>query len=389
MAHMAIKEGTLSIAQVPRADIHRGGVDGDAGDRLKQPKRLTRRDTLGVETMKGQNRQSLVDRVHAEGVHEVNIDSGQTGNVYALEVGGQKIAVFKPTEGEHFSRKSLGPGQGALREEAVYLVDRLSGSQAGVPVTSRASIKVDGEELLGSVQAFVGDTIGFIEDFAMPRNPDAAEEFVRKETAEALAMLDMRAFNMDRHTGNLLVLRKSKPHGLGAIDHGCCLPPWWLLSEANFDAWFSWPQLKSSPCQASREAARVAYGHLPEICSMVHSVGLDAPSILTLRLCTLFVYVGVAELNLPCGHLAALMLRDEEKGFQDLSWLEQKVLTCAVAAGAKCRMQVNDRDDQELVLDDGGDGLEEGSFLAGLEGTFRSELPAACEAVGNGSYPEQ
>jgi len=419
LGHLAVRHGSVSIAEVPRADVHRadgaspcsGDEDGstmpmtrEARERKAREKSvqldggsppseggfspvnqapskkrpsLVRKDTLGFATTKGKSRDSLVDRVHADGVHEVSIDAGQTGNVFALEVGGEKIAVFKPVEGEKFTRKSLDPGKGAVREEAVYLVDRLVGSQAGVPVTSRATIKVDGTELLGSVQAFVEDVIGFIEDFAMPRSVERAEEFVTQEVAEALAVLDMRVFNMDRHSGNLLLLRREKPHGLGPIDHGCCLPPWWLLSEAIFDAWSSWPQLQRAPCEATRELVRQAYERLPDTCSMVRDVGLDEASIVTLRLCTLFVWVGVAELGLPCGRLTALMLRDEDTGFQELSWLEEKVLACASAAGAKCRMQVNDREDQELVLDDNGDGLDVQALLSGLERVFRAEMREA------------
>jgi len=298
-------------------------------------------------------------------------------------VGNEKIAVFKPVEGEKFTRKSLDPGQGSVREEAVYLVDRIAGSQAGVPVTSRASIQVDGEELIGSVQAFVDNAIGFIEDFAMPRDAASAEDFVTQEAAEALALLDMRVFNMDRHSGNLLLLRREKPHGLGPIDHGCCLPRWWALSEAVFDAWSSWPQLQCPPREATRSLARRAYEVLPETCGMMRDVGLDGAAIVTLRLCTLLVFVGVAELGLPCGKLAALILRDEDAGFQDLSWLEQKVLAASVSAGAECRMQVNDRGDQELAVEDDGKSLRVDSFLENLEAVFRAELEEAVRNVQN------
>ena len=150
----------------------------------------------------------------------MNLDAGQTGTVFALEIGGEKIAVFKPAEGEGFTRKSIEAGQGSVREEAAYLVDRVCGLKADVPVTSRASICVEGKTLQGSVQQFVADVVGFVEDFAMPRDLEAAHGFVNREAVEALALLDMRIFNMDRHSGNLLLLRKEKPHSLGPIDHG-------------------------------------------------------------------------------------------------------------------------------------------------------------------------
>jgi len=192
-------------------------------------------------------RAALVEDVTTNDMKHVNIDDGQTGEVFALEAGGEKVAVFKPMEGEGFRRRGLPNGKGALREEAVYLLDRLCGSQAGVPVTSRASLEVDaGKTLEGSVQAFAKGSIGCMEDYAMPRDRERALAFVEQEVAEAVALLDMRVFNTDRHGGNLLLLRHEKPHQLGPIDHGCCLPPWWALGEANFDAWSDWAAARAA-----------------------------------------------------------------------------------------------------------------------------------------------
>ena len=47
----------------------------------------------------------------------------------------------------------------------------------------------------GSVQAFVSDAAGFAENFGIPRDFERACAFVPQETAEALALLDMRLFN--------------------------------------------------------------------------------------------------------------------------------------------------------------------------------------------------
>jgi len=404
LAHMPIAEGPLAIAAVSRAFAHtnlteeeglpertpmtqeawshaqkiKDQADFRMPPRTRTNSRLRRGDTVtGVVSTEGSRREKLVEEISTDTVHEVPIDAGQTGNVYALEVGGRKIAVFKPIEGEQFHRKSLNAGHGAIREEAVYLVDRLAGSQAGVPVTSRATITVDSEAVAGSVQAFVEDVIGFIEDFAMPRSLERACEFVSQEAAEALAVLDMRVFNMDRHTGNLLLMRSGKPHGLGPIDHGCCLPCWWQLSEANFDAWLSWPQLQGPPCEATRVLVNAANDRLIDTRRMLEDNGLEATAILTLRLCTLFVFVGVAELGLPCANLAHLMLRDEKTGFQELSWLENHILSAAVAAGFGCHVNKDDYGDKELVVDNHGDGLNATAFLDHLKAAFHGELPSA------------
>lgn len=365
--------GGIRKAAPPSALSALSGAEGSsvlAGGVSESPTQLRRIETVG-------RRDGLVGMIGSSQAQAVSISDGQTGSVYALEVGGEKIAVFKPESGEHFTRRSLGRGHGCVREEAVYLVDRVASSKAGVPVTSRMDVEVEGVMLRGSVQAFVADAVGFIEDFAMPREAKPASEFVPQEVAEALAMLDMRVFNMDRHTGNLLLLGHSRPHGLGPIDHGCCLPPWWKLGEANFDAWYGWAQLREPPCEATRRLAREAAEGLPQTCDMVRDAGLEEVAILTLRICTLLVSVGVGELDLPCSHLAALMLRDEVRGFQELSWLESKVLACANAAGATCVMQVNDVGEQELVVEQDGAGLQTEVFLAGLVATFRAEAAGA------------
>jgi hypothetical protein len=336
--------------------------------------RVSRYKTAGL-------RDRLVEMVSGQDIKTESIADGQTGSVYAVEVSGEKVAVFKPEQGEKFTRRSLDRGQGYVREEVVYLVDRISGSQAGVPVTAQAAIGVEGDVLQGSVQAFVGDVIGCVEDFAMPRDARQANEFISQETAEALALLDMRIFNMDRHTGNLLLLGREAPHGLGPIDHGCCLPPWWKLGEANFDAWCGWAQLQSSPCDSSRELAREAAQDLPRTCAMARAVGLEESAVLTLQLCTIFVMIGVGELGVPCGRLAALMLRDEETGFRELSWLESKVLECACAVGARCCVRVSDKGEQEIVLEAGSqEVLDAEAFLAGLGATFRALVAEAAWA---------
>jgi hypothetical protein len=334
-----------------------------------------RRNTIGEEGPSARDAQ----KVEVQGSSPVNLDAGQTGTVYALESGDKKVAIFKPLDGEDFKRRSLNPGQGAIREEAAYLVDRICGSQAHVPVTSRASIHVEGKELEGSIQKFVSEVAGFADDFGMPRDLASACGIVPQETVEALALLDMRIFNTDRHGGNLLILGQQKPHGLGPIDHGCCLPPWYSLGEAVFDAWSSWPQLKSSPSEYACKLASTAAEKLPQTCKTLEELGLEGSSIITLRLCTRLIYNGVSVHHIPIGKLAVLLLRDEEECFEELSWLEEKVFHCARDAGAKITLGKNDRGEQELVLEDPNASLDEEKFFAGFEAVLQKELKDAIE----------
>ncbi|CAK9052533.1 unnamed protein product [Durusdinium trenchii] len=215
-SNLQIKDRSLSVREVPRKDAHIKEKElTEDKDEIEELERggsrpsLFHTDTLG--NFNGfSNRALLKEKIEA-GVSSTSLDHGQTGTVYALEAGDDKIAVFKPVDGEKFSRKSLDAGSGAVREEAVYLVDRMCGSKAGVPVSSRATIKVGEDVMEGSVQAFMMEVQGFIEDYAMPRDLERAHAFVAQENAEALALLDMRVFNMDRHPGNLLLLKEEHP----------------------------------------------------------------------------------------------------------------------------------------------------------------------------------
>jgi hypothetical protein len=291
--------------------------------------------------------------------------------VYALEIGGDKVAIFKPLAGENFERRGVDVGTGALREEAAYLIDRIAGSQAGVPVTSRTRITINGEMMEGSVQAFVGDAVGFAEDFGMPRDFERACDFVPQEAAEALALLDMRLFNMDRHTGNLMILRSEKPHALGPIDHGCCLPPWWMLSEAVFDAWLEWPQLRQAPSAFARELAEIAVQRLPRVIAALRDLGLSEECLMTHRVCTTLIGVGVAELGVAIGSVATLMVREDP---YELSWLEKNLLQVAQDTGIPIHVNTSARGEQELHVDDFHLDAKEDGFFTLLAKVFRSEL---------------
>mmetsp|Transcript_35923 Transcript_35923/g.95345 ORF Transcript_35923/g.95345 Transcript_35923/m.95345 type:complete len:499 (-) Transcript_35923:375-1871(-) len=347
--------------------------DGPSGRARSKSRPLRRIDTVGNELEQTQpaRREMLIHSIRKD-LRTVDIDEGQTGTVYALETGGDKVAVFKPLAGEHFERRGVDVGTGALREEAAYLIDRIAGSQAGVPVTSRTRITVNGEITEGSVQAFVGDVVGFAEDFGMPRDFERACAFVPQEAVEALALLDMRLFNMDRHTGNLMFLHAEKPHALGPIDHGCCLPPWWMLSEAVFDAWLEWPQLQQAPSDFARELAGIAVQRLPQVITALRDLGLSEETLVTHRVCATLIGVGVAELGLPIGSLAQLMVRQD---YQELSWLEKKLLQVAQDAGILIHVSASERGVQELVVDEFHLGPKGDIFLRLLAQVFRSELP--------------
>lgn len=321
---------------------------------------LHRVDTLG-DLFKESARNSFCRQVSIDTEFEP-IDDGQTGDVFALcSPSGEKVAVFKPSGREHFNRHGLTPGQGAVREEAAYVVDRLSGGTAGLPVTTCTALEVSPGALeTGSLQAFAHGHIGPVEDFAMPRSYDAAIQFVAAEKVESVAILDMRLFNTDRHSGNLLLTKPPEgqegcTHGLVPIDHGCCLPPWWLLNEACFEAWKGWPQLCVIPSAHAKATVEKAVASIPATLQALRDLGVESASLVTLQLTTLFLEVGVLERSLPLDTLAGLLQRDDEDAFAEPSWFERQVSHGVTAAGIPCHFVVNMLNTKRLVADDGRD----------------------------------
>jgi len=307
------------------------------------------------------------------------LNEGQTGEVFAVvDEGGEKVAVFKPAGREHFHRRDLFPGQGAIREEAAYIIDRLCGGVAGLPITARTTLEVvPGVAESGALQAFVQGHEGYIEDFAMPSTLEAAAAFVSIEQAEAIAILDMRIFNTDRHGGNLLLTKPAAiggSHGLVPIDHGCCLPPWWSLSEGNFEAWRGWPQLLIEPSAHARAIVASAVESLPATVDSLKSIGLDGESVATLQICTLFLEVGVLQRGLPLDTLAGLLQRNDESLFEEPSWFEKRVAECAAQAGVHCDFEL-DLQDPSDELAEAADDHDVSQLLDVLRLCLEEELP--------------
>lgn len=364
-----MEERTLSVLSGDRRDMHLTPARTVSSDSIP-----VRADTvLGY----GSSKRDLLAREAKRETRKVPISEGQTGSVFLLEVVDQKVAVFKPEVGETFQRRGFRPGSGAVREEAVYIVDRLCGSEAGVPVTTLAEVVVEGQTMRGAVQAFHNDAAGFCDDFGMPRSFDEAVKVITQEHAERLALLDIRVFNTDRHGGNLLLLGQQPPYRLGPIDHGCCLPPWWALGEAGFSAWEKWVHFKGTPSAAARASAKKALDQLPRLCHMLSERGLDFDAIVTLRLCTTFAGIGVGEQGMHISELVELMIRED---FSELSWFEKRVFDCARSLGAKITEQLNERGDKELLVED-SDMLDESwanRFVTEVGNLLRSQLPRAC-----------
>jgi len=241
--------------------------------------------------------------------------------------------IFKPLDEEVFERRGIEIGMGALREEAAFVIDRASGGQAYVPTTARASIEERGVRKKGSVQQFVEGSVGPVEDFGMPRELQAAEAMVGLDNAQAVACFDIRIFNTDRHSGNLL-LAGPRPHKIVCIDHGCALPAWWALESSRFDAWMEWPHVSAPPSPATLSLVSQVGTDLPQVIQELEKLGLPKQAIWTLEICTLLLQKCILKHGLTLRSVALLMTRAEPA---EPCWLERTVASACIAAGVSAK----------------------------------------------------
>merc|ERR1712176_1236527 len=117
---------------------------------------------------------------------------------------------------------------------------------------------------------------------------------------------------------------------------------------------------------------------LPSTCEKLRSLGLEEESIITLRLCTLFLKVGIVDLSLSFRALASLMQRNFDDS-DELTWLQKKIKTCAEVVGTPCGVEEAVRGEKILVVSsEAAQSLNVDAFLQELEGVFTSNLLETC-----------
>lgn len=298
--------------------------------------------------------------------HLDKLEDGQTGGVYkVLEADPDPLAIFKPEGQEHFERRGIPLGTGAAREEAAYILDRLVGSVAGVPVTVRAEVPtIAVEENLaeadirqrtcsGSVQRFVRAVVGASEDFGMPRELTAAAAVVSLSVAQQIAAFDIRICNTDRHGGNLLFQKNANtdahPSCQAAykpipIDHGCALPRWWAMGEANFEAWATWPQVTVDCVPEVLASIEEAFQKRDEAKRLMTELGLEPAVLATYHIAARLLREGTIRHGFSLAVVAQLMSRDPYYA-QEPSWLERQMAQCAAETGWDWHFEEDHRGD--------------------------------------------
>ncbi|OQR94082.1 phosphatidylinositol kinase (PIK-E3) [Achlya hypogyna] len=241
-----------------------------------------------------------------------------TGGAYFLRSTSQRlVAVFKPSDEEPFAvhapkaaPTAVGPmrpgvpvGEMALRECVAYFAD-VDGF-ARVPRTvlvdaQHKGFHSDGPKR-GSCQMYVAHDCSA---------DDIGAALFPRDDVHAIALLDLRLVNQDRHAGNLLVQRR-EGNRLVPIDHGCTLPEYDAMGEAQF-AWLFWPQSRQ-PLSAAAKAyvTRLNASKQLEAWQRAYpEVVFPAKAALTLYLGTVFVQTCVAT-GLTVHEMGLLVVRDD------------------------------------------------------------------------------
>ncbi|TMW62909.1 hypothetical protein Poli38472_005527 [Pythium oligandrum] len=267
------------------------------------------------------------------------------GGVYAVQsrTSGEKLAMFKPAEEEKFVREGIIPGEGAVREEAAYVLDSGANGFSGVPATAVARLHLAniGKAKQGAVQRFMMGSIGSMESYGMPFDLEKARAFVPVEQVHRVGLLDIRTFNTDRHPGNILLIGDKAPYTMIPIDHGCILPSWFHLSEARFD-WLEYPQ-----CKVPFSDAALAYIDSLDAehdANTLRKLGIREECVTTLKICTLFMKLA-AKAGRTLHWMGSFMQRDG--CFENPSALEHAIHQACEATGIPFSFVPNEFNEQK------------------------------------------
>jgi len=234
--------------------------------------------------------------------HGIELCSEGVGGTYFVKDGkGKYSAVFKPIDEEPGACNNpkkllqtplLPPGGGAMREVAAYLLDK---NFASVPKTYLIDGIIDSRLNYpnGTVFSKSGSIQKYIENIGDAASMGCSRFQV--EDIHRIGILDIRLFNLDRSSENILVQKKSNGQlRLIPIDHSYILPD--RLTNAWFD-WLYWPQAKIS---FSKETlAYIARLNIDEDVKILQQLGFTEQNMMNLEITTLFLkFAAVSGWNL-------------------------------------------------------------------------------------------
>ena len=320
-------------------------------------------------------------------------EDGLGGTYFVKDRTGKPVAVFKPRDEEPLGvnnpkahagdgtgeglNEGVNVGEAAMNEYAAYLLDQSSHGalRAGVCPTAlvrmaHSTFHTSGEDRCGPFRS-IKDKVGSFQLFAAHdcTAEDIGSSKFLPEHVHAIAVLDIRLCNTDRHPGNILVReQKGVVTGLVPIDHGYALPG--EVGSAEFE-WLHYPAAKQPFSDAVREEILAIDVMGVDAMLRRRIQVLRAACLHTLAVCTTLLQRGVAE-GLTAHDIGSIMMRpycrrDEEPRPSDLEELvaeaklqgdstEPMMVCFARLAGAKCEEVAAVKAREAKAREQGGGG---------------------------------
>jgi len=289
-----------------------------------------------------------------DGIEPHLVEDGLGGTYFVRDRHGRSIAVFKPRDeeplGPNNPKVHAGEGKGsglkegvlvgeaAINEFVAFLLDHASSPElrAGVCPTALVcmanSVFHSATEDRHSLFHTIKDKVGSFQLFAQHdcTSEDLGPSRFPVDQVHRLAALDIRLYNTDRHSGNILVREQGgKVSALVPIDHGYALPGE-MSAEVTLE-WLSWPASKQPFSEVMRREILAIDVGAVEAALKRRVPLLRAECLRTLRTCTRLLQYGV-EVGLTAFDIGSLMTRPwslAEKGPQPPSALEEAVTEAA------------------------------------------------------------
>jgi len=285
-------------------------------------------------------------------MHYGELLGGCCGGTYLMRnARGKATAIFKPVDEEPYGpanpkgftgsmdaasdmRPGIPVGGGAARECAAFLLDHEG--LAGVPST--AMLRISHSTLQPRADAEVELKVGSLQRFCEHECTveDVGTSGFPVEAVHAIGMLDVRVFNMDRNSDNILFAPGPR---LVPIDHGYILPALEHLEEVEA-CWLHWPQAKQ-PFTAGELAYIAELSAEADMALLRSTLAVPERSLLTLFLGTTLLQKGAAA-GLTLHDIASVMTRADPA---ERSAVEEVVAECVAAeqGGAELRAMLEER----------------------------------------------
>jgi len=237
-------------------------------------------------------------------------EDGVSGCYFLKDAYGNPAGIFKPQDEEPFSlncpkdqegelKHGVLAGEAAVREVAAYLLDHRH--FAGVPATvmvrcTHSAFHSAEERATNTEHSALKSKVGSFQAFVHHDSKSCdwgASMFPIKEVHK-IGVLDIRIFNIDRHSGNLLVNQVDGEFTLTPIDHGYSLPN--TLDEAWFE-WLNWPQAKAKFDDETK--VYIANLNVDDDVHMLQKLNIAPEYVKTLKITTMLLKKGIyADLTL-------------------------------------------------------------------------------------------